>query len=452
MASLQLLKTEIEGIKNTSNFILNKSLKKKIYNEFEEKKLNENVLALYLYNEDDIIEFEEINILELIAIVDSIRDEYGLSLKKFFTDKEIESYINYAPIIDEINTNELIFKNVSRYNDQLYYCTMWKPSDMAMSKENKLVRYNFSTQRDATISIDRYGNVRKKITLNRENVEGIKESILKNEYFPPDTISLNIPLIKGKIPNVMYDEEKRELKIKINYKIDDENFTAIDIIDGWHRYTAIYELFNELREKNKNINNIFNGFPCQISLTTIEEASKFVYRQTLASVAKTEYTQTVIDNKYNKFIKKINLLDSKESNILYDNIANTFELMKVENKITYFGILEKTLKFIEDREKIDFGNLNEQIYGIKDFKTIINVLTLRANENEVLRTSNIFVGFLALYAYVRKNNLSEDQIVEKTSETIDKLLMTNESKLDSLKLYQKNTDFKHIYMFFESLI
>ncbi|MEG1310507.1 MAG: hypothetical protein RR942_06405 [Romboutsia sp.] len=428
---------------------------KKIKEEFIKKGFGINTPNLLFNQNQGNVTIDEINLLESIGI-SKILYKIGynnFNPANFFTSSErdmYETHINQP----EINENEIIFKNVIQYNDQMFLCAKWLPSEQAKARANRNIRYNFLTQRDPKYKVDRFGNVKKMINLNNESVEGIKKTIKDRKYFPPDTISLNIPILDGKIPQFVYDKDKLEFRIKVNYDIDSEHYTPLDITDGWHRDTAISELESELRKKHIDINDVFEGFPVQISLTTIEQAADFVRRQTKANKMSEEYGETMVDDGINKFIQKLNTLDNRNNNILNNNISKTFESMKMEDKLTNFTILRSGLKYIEDFENINFDSFNEQVLNSKKYVQVINIIN-SIMENEISRNyelPNIFVGYFALCVYVVKNKLNEDEILDSVNSFTKNIKLINDKDFKDLRLHQKMTDAKKIYNYFKELI
>lgn len=106
-------------------------------------------------------------------------------------------------------------------------------------RDAQLIEYNENTQRTLTRAkssgVEYY-----KITLNKKAVRGIKESLTRGNYIP-NTITLNLP--EG--TDFDYSLDKNAIVI--------ESLDHFDIIDGYHRYIAISEIYNDDPDFNYNM-------------------------------------------------------------------------------------------------------------------------------------------------------------------------------------------------------
>lgn len=347
---------------------------------------------------------------------------------------------------------ELIFENVKEYNDYYYCCTYWKPSEQYRARKNRLVRYNFATQRQANIRKTAYGTIRREINLNRKSVNGIKEMIKAGEYFPPDTLTLNILLLEEKNANVHYNKEKEELRIKINYDIDATDYTVVDFTDGWHRDTAIYELYNE----GFDVEKTFKGFPVNISIVKPEVAARFVNRQMLANRESDEYMRAMEKNSYNDFIEAVN---KNSKSILFNQIAKTREEMLKTDKLTYNEVFEKALRHIEKNEDITIEGRSMMIYGTEKYVDIINtifeILEDKKVDNKIMKvfkSENIWLGYFAIWSYLQKNKLNDIEEYKLIDNFVENVIATKDEDIKDLKLNNKAFNIGNTYNFFRGLI
>ncbi|MGL6184852.1 MAG: hypothetical protein ACRC1T_05680 [Clostridium chrysemydis] len=432
-----------------------KILNKKISEELMKKKL-QSFLFIDAINENTPSSIAELSKIEQIAICKGINKfkAEGFKLSDFFTTNELHEYETYT-VIEETDYT-LVFDNVNKYNDEYYCCTCWRPSQQFEARKNKLVRYNFDTQREATFNKNAYGSIRKEITLNRNSVEGIKNTMKKGEYFPPDTLTLNVLLLEDKEPNIKYDEESKKLYITINYNIDDYNYTVVDFADGWHRDTAVWELY----KSGENVEDYFKGFPVNISITTSDQAAKFVHRQMLANQESKTYLAAVEDNEFNEFINRIN--ETAKDNILFNQIAKTREEMFATGKLTYNEILMKALKHINRVENIDFASRSVKIFGTKKYIEIINTINeelmtykkenkINDDEYRYFTTEGIYFGYFAVWLYLQNNKLDEDEEYILINNFV-KNMMDIKEDIKELKLDNKNFTIKKTLETFKSLI
>ncbi|MDC4245576.1 hypothetical protein [Clostridium perfringens] len=387
---------------------------KKIYDSVK-KELIKKKLQPFVFNEvmndTNGLNIEDLDINEQIAIAKGLYN-FGLEVfkpSKFFTINELGAYETYVDLTNEDNNNMILtFNDVTEYNDQYYCCTCWNPQEQYRARKNRLVRYNFATQRQATIKKTAFGSVRKEITLNRNSVNEIKQTIKNGKYFPPDTLTLNILLLEDKISNIEYNKEKRQLKIAVNYDIDAVDYTVVDFVDGWHRDTAIYELYNE----GYDVEKTFKGFPVNISIVKPEIAAEFVRRQMLANSESEEYIKATENNNYNKFINKIN---SSNNSILFDQIAKTRKEMIESNKMTYNDIFQKALRYIERITDIKIEGRNIMLFGVENYiritNTIIEILKEKKvdkNTMDLFTNEGVWLGYFALWEYLQKNKIDNE--------------------------------------------
>ncbi len=428
---------------------------KKIYNSVREELIKKK-LTPYIFNEvmneENGLNINDLEINEQIAIAKGLY-KYGLEKFKpsnYFTTNEIGAYETYVNLNNE-DSMELIFDNVTEYNDYYYCCAYWRPSEQYRARKNRLVRYNFATQRQATIKRDAYGSIRREIKLNRKSVNGIKELIKKGEYFPPDTLTLNILLLEDKIANVEYNEKEQKLRIRINYNIDDIDYTVVDFTDGWHRDTAIYELYNE----GFDVEEYFKGFPVNISIVKPEVAAKFVNRQMLANKESDEYLKAIENNNYNDFIERIN---KNNKSILFNQIAKTREEMSQMNKLTYNEVFEKALRYVEKIENIKIEGRSIMAFGVDNYIRIISTIFEILQEKDIddktiklFKSEGIWLGYFALWSYLQKNKLDEIEEYKLIYNFVENMIgLKNE--IESLKLNNKNFNIGKTYELFRGLI
>ena len=396
--NIQKFEADVYEYMNSIDFLTSKKIYKTVKNELIKKKLTPFIFNEVM-NEENGLNISDLETNEQIAISKALYN-YGLEQFKpsnYFNINELGAYETYIDI-NENNDMELIFENVKEYNDYYYCCTYWKPSEQYRARKNRLVRYNFATQRQANIRKTAYGTIRREISLNRKSVNGIKEMIKAGEYFPPDTLTLNILLLEEKNANVHYNKEKEELRIKINYDIEATDYTVVDFTDGWHRDTAIYELYNE----GFDVEKTFKGFPVNISIVKPEVAARFVNRQMLANRESDEYMRAMEKNSYNDFIEAVN---KNSKSILFNQIAKTREEMLKTDKLTYNEVFEKALRHIEKNEDITIEGRSMMIYGTEKYVD----MTVKENRKKQSSIQTNLPSLLPYFEHIREKYLAVPQ-------------------------------------------
>lgn len=450
--NIQKFEADVYEYMNSIDFLTSKRIYKTVKNELIKKKLTPFIFN-EIMNEENGLNISDLETNEQIAIAKGLYN-YGLEQFKpsnYFNINELGAYETYIDI-NENNDMELIFENVKEYNDYYYCCTYWKPSEQYRARKNRLVRYNFATQRQANIRKTAYGTIRREISLNRKSVNGIKEMIKAGEYFPPDTLTLNILLLEEKNANVHYNKEKEELRIKINYDIDAIDYTVVDFTDGWHRDTAIYELYNE----GFDVEKTFKGFPVNISIVKPEVAARFVNRQMLANRESDEYMRAMEKNSYNDFIEAVN---KNSKSILFNQIAKTREEMLKADKLTYNEVFEKALRHIEKNEDIAIEGRSMMIYGTEKYVNIINtifeILEDKKVNNKIMRifkSENIWLGYFAIWSYLQKNKLNDIEEYKLIDNFVENVITAKDEDIKDLKLNNKAFNIGNTYNFFRGLI
>lgn len=400
---------------------------------------------------NDQLDINDLNVNEQIALCKGLY-ELGyeeFNLANYFTSSQLLNFETL--VIKENHTNIMEFENVSEYNDDLYHVTAWKPSEHVKAWKNRNIRYNFDAQRQSILSIDRWGNVTQKMNINRESVNAIKKLIKERKYFPPDMLTFNILQLEDKEPLVKYDGENRKLVIKTEPDFESPNTTFFDVVDGAHRTIALVELYDE----GVKIDDIFLGFPVQISITTVEEANAFIYRQAQANRQNEIFLEQRIEDKYRKFIDKVESYGNKETNILFNNISDSYERMKLDKKVTYVGLLKSALRMIEKNLDINFDSRAELNFGsrkiVEAVNTIAEILKEEGKEYIYENNCNIYFGFFVLAYHLKNNKVNEDKMFDILFVIVQNMIK-KENELNKLKLNVLNTNYSKIYDFFVDLL
>lgn len=167
--------------------------------------------------------------------------------QQYFTETEKRGFLAYrmqkvqAKFPLEIQCSQITDDQWIGGSDAQFYMQL---------RESQLVNYNENAQRTMTRVI-KNGVEGFKITVYRKSVEEIKDLMRSGTYIP-NVLTLNIP--EGN-DNFYYNDKDRTLVITKE--------TTFDIIDGYHRYLAMAELWDE--------NHDFN-YPMGIQITHYSDA------------------------------------------------------------------------------------------------------------------------------------------------------------------------------------
>lgn len=241
---------------------------------------------------------------------------------------------------------------------------------MELRKAQK-INYNENTQRALTKIITNDGEYYK-ITVEESTVSGIRSSLQQGQYIPTP-ITLNLPLEGNN--NFYYDEEERALVIN--------SLEFFDIIDGYHRYVAMY------REKDSNPN-----FNCKWELRIVnfaeDRARYFIYQEDLKTKMRKIDSQAM--NSYNAANRTVSMLNQDSTFSLFGQINNVggnisaAELAKIVEAIYFKDIRAEEENKMAQKVKNELKNkfnylidLNEEYltkkYTYKELLVMIYVFS-----------------------------------------------------------------------------
>ena len=227
----------------------------------------------------------------------------------YFTDKEIKEYEETVLEPDKAKF-PLTFKVVQIEEDQ-WIGRITMKEIMALSN-SQLINYNENAQR-VLKRIVRGGEEFFRIQLNKRAVEAIKESLLLDRYIP-NTITLNIP--KDDESRFVFDEDNSEMTIK--------KLRMFDILDGYHRYIAMCNVFVQ----NPDFDKVFE---LRLTNFTDEKARQFIWQEDQKT--KMSKVDSEVLNKYNIGNKIVSRLKDYIDFIGRNAIINEGELCQGINSI-----------------------------------------------------------------------------------------------------------------------
>ncbi|MGL4573099.1 MAG: hypothetical protein ACRCVJ_18815 [Clostridium sp.] len=422
----------------------NRSLIKNITTKFINKGLSGTIPALLFDTQAGNVSVKDLDSIELMCLTKALQEEEKCQdIKKytFFSGGEEAEYELFTPNIK--TKNMMVFRNVSNFSTAQGLCFVaeYPLKEMYNDQKNRNLRYNFETQRESKKK-NKNGLIVKEITLNKKSVDDIAKSFEEGTYFPPDAITLNIIRMRGKRPSIEYNESERTLTIIPNYDFNDTNFTAIDVVDGWHRISGAYKMFREGKENNNSIQSL----PVVISSMTADQAREFIVRKSKGNQMSADYINSIETGGIVDFVKRLNAIPNQ---ILFNNIADTFEDMQIENKVTDLETIKNVLKILQDDNKIDFDDVSEVFDVSEEIADIVNTLYKRLiKEDEehinIYNSKNIWIGYIGIAEQLRKYD--EYERISKIKEVVQRIKNMTYDEIFKLKLnVNKNYSPKSIY-------
>lgn len=395
LADTEIYKKALESLKNNIDLI-------NLISYFTDKDYSENMSDEELYF---LIKFynKEIESIKFSDIVESINEKKDTFNKIIidendFTQAEIEDYLSKFIDIEKENNNEIILENIITVEQDREYLIA-KCSGKTIADLYKKLHYNFSSQREPEYkNYQGFGTI-KVPKLYTKNVEEIKRSMLEGTFMS-NMITLNI-LETGEenytppeniIGNLIFVREKGSM---------------LDIPDGYHRATAIYQISQEHPE-------ILDRIHMQVKIwhVDLKEINHFVNQEASGSNISAEKVNTLKSDFYNDIINNLKLKGNKKNNALLNRIGD-IEQVKSNEKLfahdTFKQGLEDNIKFSNDRERKLFERYLKEYWNtiIFRFKTEYDDIDKYVSKTALVN-NNICLFFNYLAVELSKNDNWED--------------------------------------------
>ena len=322
-------------------------------------------------------------------------------IKDIFTDKEIQKY-SKSKFENVTETIYPISFKVLKISDDQWLSTISSKKLFELYK-NQIINYNKNTQRPLK-EVTKHGIKTYKINKNKQSVNSIKED-LKKGLFIPNCLTFNINMDNPS--NEYYvDEENGELVLENG---------QFDLIDGFHRYSAITELLLENPDIEFNFGIWIMNFDENKSCRFIAQEDKRnkinkTYTKSLDALNGDNFSSRIVKvlNENNNSPFKGKLTRYNNSNINYDDVVITINdnfkcNTRMEANKTSDNII-KSFELLEDNG-INISNLTSNliiftIVGISlllsnniDENTFIEKVKLYINSDNVLNTNRKIINY-----------------------------------------------------------
>lgn len=361
--------------------------------------------------------------------------EHKINVDEYFTDTEINE------AMESKNNLKIELNPVIELKDVLYSKTGFEESWLCVVAYREIYEWMKSGVLSYRLETQRRGIFRKigkeKMVMPYVNEKSIQEmkKDMKEDRFYSNLLSFNI--IPDYNHKLQYDKFDKILRI-------DTTLFDVDIIDGFHRISAVMLALDEDKDLQGN-------FYLKITNMSIEKAQQFIIQEAKGNVQDLDYLEKYNPtNKIRMFIDNINSFESDKTNVLFRKID-----MGVNNKDCW--ILYETFKeglslagYLDD---INNTNSNTEIRQIEKFivKWFYNFYetakenNIDINDNDILTDPTFIMGLLITsYRYLNKNkidNESMDKFIKKikTSKTkyIYNMPMIPKEKRNMLNKFSK---------------
>ena len=322
-------------------------------------------------------------------------------IKDIFTDKEIQKY-SKSKFENVTETIYPISFKVLKISDDQWLSTISSKKLFELYK-NQIINYNKNTQRPLK-EVTKHGVKTDKINKNKQSVNAIKED-LKKGLFIPNCLTFNINMDNPS--NEYYvDEENRELVLENG---------QFDLIDGFHRYSAITELLLENPDIEFNFGIWIMNFDENKSCRFIAQEDKRnkinkTYTKSLDALNGDNFSSRIVQvlNENNNSPFKGKLTRYNDSNINYDDVVITInDNFKCNTRMEANRLSENIIKSFEilEDDNIDITNLNSNeiivsLVGISlllsneiEDKTFVSKVKTYINSNNTLNTNRKIINY-----------------------------------------------------------
>ena len=322
-------------------------------------------------------------------------------IKDIFTDKEIQKY-SKSKFENVTETIYPISFKVLKISDDQWLSTISSKKLFELYK-NQIINYNKNTQRPLK-EVTKHGIKTYKINKNKQSVNAIKED-LKKGLFIPNCLTFNINMDNPS--NEYYvDEENGELVLENG---------QFDLIDGFHRYSAITELLLENPDIEFNFGIWIMNFDENKSCRFIAQEDKRnkinkTYTKSLDVLNGDNFSSRIVQvlNENNNSPFKGKLTRYNDSNINYDDVVITInDNFKCNTRMEANRLSENIIKSFEilEDDNIDITNLNSNeiivsLVGISlllsdeiDNNTFVSKVKTYINSNNTLNTNRKIINY-----------------------------------------------------------
>lgn len=324
-----------------------------------------------------------------------------LNPEKYFSKREIKEVKSTYEYINELEKVDFpyTFKPAIKVDEDVY-TTVIKASELKMLMDNKLLQYNFLTQREAIEHFNKTkSEIVREIKIYKKHMEQIKKSILKGEALP-STLTFNARLgTADEGVELIYNEETLELTVTEG--------TLLDCLDGYHRVTAIVKAFMENPEIDmKFMLTIVNyDIPKAAQYFTQINTIMPVAKTHLRAVSKTRESEFIVDQlRYNSVLKNRiatthRIAPKSDLLVTFTTLADAIDdVYTVENRAEAIKLSRYLKKFFE-----------ELFYAFPD-EFLGDVAQVR--EKSLINANAMFYGYIALSKRMKDKNVPLEKIYD----------------------------------------
>ena len=333
-------------------------------------------------------------LLFAIASVAEVKVSY------YFSEREIKEYSQYKYQANSLKFPFTFASQMVEIKPDEQYIGRTSVKELMQLRDAQIINYNANTQRTMTL---KRGNDYEyyKITLNRKAVDQISELLQKKDFIP-NTLTFNLS------PET--DFTYKNGKLTINEQV------PFDILDGYHRYVAMSNLYN--------LDETFD-YPMEIRILFLSEenAKQFIYqedqRTPLSKADSNAMNKNDAGVKVCRFVKQKlgNEIVSQQGIINETLLVKLIDLLYIKNNTTYersklISIANEIVSIVEDAA-MDIPELLDTKWNNNFTIAMIGLATKKE-----LKGKELYITALE----TTKTLIKEEKVEQLTLKRLNKLL------------------------------
>ena len=333
-------------------------------------------------------------LLFAIASVAEVKVSY------YFSEREIKEYSQYKYQANSLKFPFTFASQMVEIKPDEQYIGRTSVKELMQLRDAQIINYNANTQRTMTL---KRGNDYEyyKITLNRKAVDQISELLQKKDFIP-NTLTFNL----SPETNFTY----KNGKLTINEQV------PFDILDGYHRYIAMSNLYN--------LDETFD-YPMEIRILFLSEenAKQFIYqedqRTPLSKADSNAMNKNDAGVKVCRFVKQKlgNEIVSQQGIINETLLVKLIDLLYIKNNTTYersklISIANEIVSIVEDAA-MDIPELLDTKWSNNFTIVMIGLATKKE-----LKGKELYITALE----TTKTLIKEEKVEQLTLKRLNKLL------------------------------
>ncbi|MED4730972.1 DNA sulfur modification protein DndB [Aneurinibacillus migulanus] len=359
----------------------------------------------------------------------------------YFTKAEIKESKVFEEYIESSIELPFTFENVTRINQDQFFC----PIDAQTIKklfDSGLLTYNFETQRESKFTKDRQ-DPNKIIQVVKINQKAVKEMVklIKNASLISSTITFNARLGTSEdAEELVYDSNNRTLTVTEG--------TLIDVLDGFHRTTAIVQSLNS----DPTINMTF-GLNI-VNFGTKQAQEWFSQHNSMTPVSKSRVKE-MSQSRMSDFIAKQLQVNSE----LKDKISSSENISTLTDHLVTFSVLSDAIDEVYNvKNKVEAIEIAEYLTNFFDTLILKNpkefMTEVKESRKESIKNANqMFYGYVTLSKRFKDENIKVTKlqpIIESINFKRDNPEWKELGILDSKQNMSKNPKNK-IKLYFQNI-